>query len=104
MATLLQDLRFALRTLAKSPVFTVVALLSLALGIGANTAIFSLIDQVLLRLLPVKNAAELVVLNQQGADQGRISSRYEDSGSSFSYPMYRDIRDRNPVFKGVLAR
>ena len=62
MPSLWQDFRFALRTLARSPVFTAVAVLSLALGIGANTAIFSLLDQLLLRMLPVRDPAEFAVL------------------------------------------
>ena len=70
MTTLLQDLRFALRGLAKSPVFTAVAVLSLALGIRANTAIFSLLDQLLLRMLPIKNPGEIVQLAARGSHYG----------------------------------
>ena len=70
MGTLLQDLRYAARTFRKSPVFVVVAILSLALGIGANTAIFTLIDQVLLRLLPVKDPEQLVLLWGRGPHYG----------------------------------
>ena len=66
-----QDVRYAVRTLVKTPAFTVVVVLTLALGIGANTAIFSLTDQVLLRLLPVKSPEQLVVLDGPGAFQGR---------------------------------
>ena len=62
MRTLLQDLRFSLRTLRKSPVFATVAIASLALGIGANTAIFTFVDQVLFRLLPVKHPEQLTLL------------------------------------------
>ena len=62
MRTLLQDLRFSLRTLRKSPVFATVAIASLALGIGANTAIFTFMDQVLFRLLPVKHPEQLTLL------------------------------------------
>src|SRR3954453_14251227 len=94
-----QDVRYALRTLIKSPGFTVVVVLTLALGIGANTAIFSLTDQLLLRLLPVKSPEQLVVL----AGPGQFSGRTFNSGT-FSYPMYRDFRDRNTVFDGVIAR
>jgi predicted permease len=94
-----QDLRYAVRTLVKSPAFTLIVVLTLALGIGANTAIFSLTDQVLLRLLPVASPEQLVVLDGPGAFQGRTFNN-----GTFSYPMYRDFRDQNTVFDGVLAR
>ena len=103
MGNLLQDIRFGLRTLAKNPGFTIVAVLTLALGIGANAAIFSLTDQVLLRLLPVERPQELVVLHSPGKAHGRTWNDIE-GGQSFSYPMYKDLRDRNAVFTGLLAR
>jgi predicted permease len=94
-----QDLRYALRTLAKTPTFTIVVVLTLALGIGANAAIFSLTDQVLLRLLPVQDPERLVLLDGPGAFRGRTFNN-----GTFSYPMYRDFRDQNTVFSGVFAR
>src|SRR6476619_1597601 len=99
MAAVIQDVRYALRTLLTTPAFTIVVVLTLALGIGANTAIFSLTDQVLLRLLPVRAPEQLVVLDGPGAFQGRTFNN-----GTFSYPMYRDFRDRGTVFDGVLAR
>src|ERR1035438_8706910 len=90
MSTLWNDLRFALRTLRKSPVFTGVAVLSLALGIGANTAIFTLLDQILLRLLPVKNPQQLALLTIGGTEYGNNSG-----GNAMSYPLYRDFSERN---------
>ena len=102
MENMLQDIRFGLRTLGKNPGFTIVAILTLALGIGANAAIFSLTDQVLLRLLPVERPRELVVLTSPGVNHGRVWSDIE-GGPSFSYPMYKDLRDRNEVFAGLLA-
>jgi predicted permease len=96
------DLRFALRTLARSPMFTAVAVLSLALGIGANTSIFSLLDQVVYRSLPVRDPRSLVVFHVDDHSPGRVSS--DNSQSVFSYPMYRDLRDRSPVTNGVIAR
>ncbi|HEY6392579.1 MAG TPA: ABC transporter permease [Bryobacteraceae bacterium] len=99
----LEDLRYSLRGLRKSPLFTTVALLSLALGIGANTAVFSLMDQALLRSLPVKHPGELVLFSAPGPRRGSVNTSYDDK-FTFSYPMYRDFRDRNPVFNGVLAR
>jgi hypothetical protein len=92
-----QDLRYALRTLFKTPAFTVVVVLTLALGIGANAAIFSLTDQVLLRLLPVQDPERLVLLDGPGAFRGRTFNN-----GTFSYPMYRDFRDQNTVFSGAL--
>ena len=92
------DLRFAFRTLAKSPLFSLVAIVSLALGIGANTAVFSLMDQLLLRMLPVKDPARLVELAGVGTHYG--SNR---GVNAMSYPMYADFRDRNPVFEGMFC-
>ncbi|MGC2256006.1 MAG: ABC transporter permease, partial [Candidatus Acidiferrales bacterium] len=102
MSTLMQDIKYALRMLAKSPGFTAIAILTLALGIGANTAIFSFTDQVLLRTLPVPNPQQLVVLRSPGPDYGRTSSDGDDA-AVFSYPLYKDLRDSSPVFFGLLA-
>ena len=100
MSSLLADARLALRGLRKAPVFTMIAVLSIALGIGANTAIFALVDQVLLRVMPVKAPHELVLLQARGSHSG--SSR----GDQFvlSYPMYRDFAAHNAVFSGMFCR
>jgi putative ABC transport system permease protein len=103
MTSLIQDLRYALRLLVKSPGFSVIAIATLALGIGANAAIFALVDRVLLRLLPVKNPQELVILRSEGPIQGHGWSDM-DIAMSFSYPMYRDLRDGSDVFAGLLAQ
>ena len=95
MTGLLQDVRYALRQLRKSPVFTTVAMLTLALGIGANTAIFSVIDAVLLRPLPFHNASRLVVVKT--TEPGRR----DDIG--VSYPAFLDWRSRNHVFEALSA-
>lgn len=100
---MLQDLRYALRQLRKSPAFAAVAVLTLALGIGANTAIFTLLDQALLRALPVNHPEQLVRMHYVGSNSGRISVFGGDDHDYFSYPMYRDLRDKNNVFAGVLA-
>jgi predicted permease len=103
MQNLWQDVRFGLRVLLKSPGFTAVAVLTLALGIGANTAIFSLMNQVLLRTLPIKNPGELEILRAPGPMTGHISTDGDET-ESFSYPMYKGLRDTNAVFSGILAR
>lgn len=94
---MINDVRYALRMLTKNPAFAGVVVLTLALGIGANAAIFSLLDQVLLQSLPVANPEQLVVLSVYEAKE-------PTADSSFSYPMYQDLRDRNSVFSGVIAR
>jgi predicted permease len=99
----MQDLQYALRQLKKTPAFTVTAVLTLALGIGANTAIFTVFNQVLLRMLPVESPQELVRLRYAGSNMGRINVFGGDSHDYFSYPMYRELRDRNAVFSGLLA-
>jgi predicted permease len=99
----LQDLRYALRQLRKSPGFTITVVLTLALGIGANAAVFTLFDQVLLRMLPVQNPNQLVRFHWSGGFSGSMSSFGGDDGNYFSYPMYKDLRDKNQVFTGVLA-
>jgi len=93
------DFRHAFRGLRKNPGFAAMVIITLGLGIGANAAIFSLMDQVLLRPLPVADPGRLVLLDGPGAFQGRTMNRM-----TFSYPMYVDFRDRNEVFSGVLAR
>src|SRR5215469_10158212 len=99
MAGVLKDLKFALRTLQRSPLFTLVAVLSLALGIGANTAIFSLLDQLLLRLLPVKDPDSLVMLSQRDTNMGG-----NDGERANSYPIYQDYQHRAEAFSEVFCQ
>ena len=96
-----QDLRFGLRMLIKKPGFTTVAVLTLALGIGANTAIFSLINAVLLRMLPVPDPQQLVVLGDPTIPNARLGGTPRPD--VFSYPLYRELRDHNSVFTGLYA-
>jgi predicted permease len=99
MTTALGDLRLALRGLRRSPLFAIVAILSLALGIGANTAIFTLIDQLLLRKLPVTRPDELVMLYQRGANNGsNMGTRMH------SYPIYQDYQKRAEPLAEVICR
>lgn len=101
MEVLLQDLRYGLRMLLKSPGFTAVAILTLALGIGANTAVFSVLDAVLLKMLPISHAEQLVVLG----DPSRIHSTSNGTPTldHFSYPLYRELRDGTQAFSGLFA-
>jgi predicted permease len=122
MPHILRDLRYAFRGLLRAPLFTVVAVASIALGIGANTAIFTLVDQVLLRQLPVREPEQLVLLTQLGPHSGN-----NRGGNSTSFPMYEDFREAfvdralvpalprisqayddlpvaSPIFSGMFAR
>ena len=99
MGNVIGDIRYAARVLGKNPVFTAVAVVTLALGIGANTAIFTVLDQVLLRLLPVKQAQQLALLSMRGRHYG---NNWGDN--AISYPMYRDFQDHNEVFSGMFCR
>jgi predicted permease len=103
MNALLQDTRYALRQLRKSPAFTITVIVTLALGLGANAAIFTLFDQVLLRMLPVERPGELVRFEWTGGFAGSASSFGGDEHNYFSYPMFKDLRDQNTVFAGVMA-
>src|SRR5687768_14431959 len=122
MPHLLRDLRYACRGLLRAPLFTIVALVSIALGIGANTAIFTLVDQVLLMQLPVRAPEQLVLFTQVGPHFGN-----NRGGNATSFPMYEDFREAfvdhaivpalprvslpydalpaaNPLFSGIFAR
>jgi predicted permease len=97
-----QDLRYGVRILLKDKAFTAVAVLSLALGIGANTAIFSLLDAVLLKSLPVPEPEKLVLFGR--GESGKMTTDFPNkSWDRFSYPFYREVRQRNEVFSGVAA-
>src|SRR5919201_4750057 len=89
MDTLLQDLRYAIRSLRKSPGFTATAVVTLALGIGANTAIFSLVDSLLLRTLPVNDPARLVLITDSAPAHVRV----------WSYPVWEQLRQRPELFE-----
>ena len=97
-----QDIRYGLRMLAKKPGFTLIAVLSLALGIGANTAIFSLIDAVMLKSLPVQRPEQLVLFGK-GEDMGVTNGFPDRSWELFSYPFYRQAQQRSDVFSGVAS-
>src|SRR5215217_2079980 len=92
MDTLLQDIRYSIRVLLKSPGFTAVALLTLALGIGANTAIFSVVNAVLLRPLPYEESEKLVFITERSPVL---------EGMSVAYPNYLDWREQNSVFDSL---
>src|SRR5579863_944967 len=109
----LSDLRYGLRQLRRSPGFTAVAIITLALGIGANTAIFSLIDAVMLRALPVREPQHLVLLNWVSKGRTYLIRNYDGSsyidkkgvstGTSFSYPLFEAIRTRQDIFSDVMG-
>jgi len=96
---LVQDVQYGVRTLAKNPAFTLVAMATLALGIGANTAMFSLLDQVVLRLLPVSHPEQLVIVRETGNHYGNTYG-----ANTISWPMFEDLRDNNQVFSGMFCR
>src|SRR3954452_12289939 len=98
MAAILRDFRYSLRSLRRSPIFLTVAVLSLALGIGANTAIFSLVHQLILQPLPVRDPEQLVMLAGRGNHYGG-----NNGPDRLSYPMYQEIRDKNQVFSGMFC-
>ncbi len=99
----LQNVRYALRQFRRSPGFAATVVVTLALGIGATAAIFTLVDQVLLRMLPVDKPQELARFHWKGSFAGSMSSFGGDTGNYFSYPMYKDLRDQNQAFSGMLA-
>ena len=94
-----QDVRYAARQLVKAPGFALAAILTLALGIGANTAMFSLLDQVVLRLLPVSHPEQLVIVRETGNHFGNSYGP-----NTISWPMFEDLRDNNRVFSGTFCR
>jgi predicted permease len=96
---LVQDLRYGVRTLAKNPAFTLIAMATLALGIGTNTAMFSLLDQVVLRLLPVRDPERVVIVRETGNHYGNSYGP-----NTISWPMFEDLRDNNQVFSGMFCR
>jgi hypothetical protein len=94
--SVLDDLRYAVRMMRRAPLVTAVAILSLALGIGANTAIFSVLDTLLLKLLPVKDPRQIVMLSWPAKNQTRPDD-------SFSFPMFERFRRHSPTISGVIG-
>jgi predicted permease len=106
LESVVRDLRYGLRGLARNPMFTAVAVLTLALAIGANATIFSMLDQALMRALPVRDPGQLVVLSYAGSISGHAESHggnTEGHRHEFSYPMYKDLRDQNTVMSGLIT-
>src|SRR4051812_11677075 len=109
----IQDVRYAFRTMAARPLFTVMAVLSLALGIGANTAIYSFMDSILMRAIPVRDPASLVVLNWHALKGSKVihsfsGSSYTDpklgeTSGNFPYAAYELIASGTPVFSHTFA-
>jgi predicted permease len=97
--SLVRDFRYGVRTLAKNPAFTLIAMATLALGIGANTAMFSLLDQVVLRLLPVRDPERVVIVRETGNHYGNSYGP-----NTISWPMFEELRDNNQVFSGMFCR
>src|ERR1051325_8258027 len=102
MNTLIQDLRYGARMLVKSPGFTLVTVLTLMLGIGATTAIFRLVDALLLKSLPVQEPNQLVVFGK-GNSSGLTNGFPRGSTDLFSYPFYEQVRQHNDLFTDVAA-
>ncbi|MGC1492804.1 MAG: hypothetical protein WA798_15650, partial [Candidatus Acidiferrum sp.] len=100
LESFVQDIDYGSRAMLRSPALTIVALLSLALGIGANTAIFSLLDAVMLRSLPVRDPGQLILLGK-----GNISGITDDFARNqlYSYPFYRQMQEENQVFSDTAA-
>ena len=111
LENLARDVRFGARVLRKTPVFTSIAVLSLAIGIGANTAIFSLVDMVLLRLLPVRNPEQLVVLRWGAHKELDMTTTWSTGGGDaqgwttnvVSWPIFSQIRERSRVLRDVMG-
>ena len=101
MSTLMQDLRYALRRLRQSPGFAAVCVITLALGIGANTAIFTLVDAIMLKSLPVANPKELYRLGNDA--NCCLLGGFQGNWSIFSYPLYQQFRDHTPEFREMAA-
>jgi predicted permease len=101
MISFWQDIRFGLRQLLRNPVFTVVAVLTLALGIGANTAIFSVTNAILLRFLPVPNPQQLVYLHTSDFPRGMVQSGYGET--SLNEPTYEELRNEKRAFSDLIA-
>src|SRR5205823_4514771 len=100
----MRNLKLAFRTLFKTPFVTIVAILSLALGIGANAAIYSLFNQMLLQPLPVAQPERLVNFAAPGPQNGSNScNQAGDCNEVFSYPMFRDLEKANTAFSGIAA-
>ena len=95
MSNLISDLKFAIRNLSKTPGFETVAIITLALGIGLNSAIFSVVNAMLFRPLPYDHADRIVTLHTQSIETGKIHR--------FSYPGFEDYRDRQTTFEHVVA-
>jgi len=96
METLIKDIRYGIRGLLSQPGFAAIIVLTLALGIGANTAIFSVTDKLLIRSLAVKNPGQLVLINSISVSPHFVSN-------AFSYPTFTDYRDQNHAFSGLVA-